>query len=190
MGAWDESLFRFVNGWPVSWNALFWFLSEATKQSWVRVLLLALIVGMLVRSPRSRTAILLALLAWGLANGITEALKTGVAFERPCVALADIELRVGKLTTFGTASSHAANMAAIAFVLTAFLGRWGWPWILMAFFVGLSRIYVGVHFPSQVLFGWIAGAFAGLVVVQMHRAALRLRNRGEGDADAASPEEP
>lgn len=177
MGGFDESLFRLINGWPEAWKPFFWFLSEATKQDWVRILLVLMVLGMLMRSPRSRAAIVLALLAWAVANGITEALKTGIPFERPCVALDEVNLRVGKLTTYGTASSHAANMAAVAFALTARLGRWGWPWIPIAFLVGISRIYVGVHFPSQVVFGWICGAFAALLLVRMHRAILHLRNR-------------
>lgn len=171
----DEAVFRWINGWPESLKPLFWFLSEATKQDWVRVFLAALILGMLIANPKTRRTAIYALLAWGLANGFTEALKTGIAFERPCVALEDVNLRVGKLTSFGTASSHAANMAAVAFAFTAGLGKWGWIWIPIAILVGLSRIYVGVHFPSQVLLGWICGAFAGLVVVQMHRAYVQLR---------------
>ncbi|HRK21337.1 MAG TPA: phosphatase PAP2 family protein [Fimbriimonadaceae bacterium] len=175
----DEAVFRWINGWPDSLTPFFWFLSEATKQDWVRGFLAAMIVGMLIAGPKTRRAAIYALLAWALANGFTEALKTGIAFERPCVALADVNLRVGKLTTYGTASSHAANMAAVAFAFTAGLGNWGWIWIPIAFLVGLSRIYVGVHFPSQVLLGWICGAFAGLVVVQMHRSWVDLRNRNQ-----------
>jgi len=171
----DEAVFRWINGWPEAWSPFFWFLSEATKLDWVRIFLLAMIVGMLIASPKTRLAAIFALLAWGLANGFTEALKTGFQMLRPCVELDGVNLRVGKLTSFGTASSHAGNMAAVAFGFTAALGKWGWVWIGIAFFVGLSRIFVGVHYPSQVLLGWICGAFAGLVVVQMHRAWGELR---------------
>lgn len=175
----DEAVFRWINGWPESWSPFFWFLSEATKQSWVRVFLLGLVLGLFLANPKTRRAAIFALLAWGLANGFTEALKNGFQMLRPCVELDDVNLRVGKLTSFGTASSHAGNMAAVAFAFTAGLGKWGWIWIPIAFFVGLSRIYVGVHYPSQVLLGWACGAFAGLVVVQMHRAWLDLRKAKE-----------
>ena len=71
---------------------------------------------------------------------------------------------------------------AVAFVLTAVLGRWGWMWIPIAFFVGISRVYVGVHYPSQVLLGWLCGAFAGFLVVTMHRKWVELRKRNERDS--------
>lgn len=175
----DVTLFRWINGWPESWSPFFWFLSEATKQGWVRIALGGLVLLLLIANRRTRVAAIYALLAWGLANGITEALKTAIPFLRPCVELSDVQLRVGKLTTFGTASSHAANMAAVAVAFTASLGRWGWIWILIALFVGISRVYVGVHYPSQVLLGWLCGAFAGLLVVRMHRAWLDLRRPNE-----------
>lgn len=171
----DEAVFRWINGWPEAWKPFFWFLSEATKQDWVRYGLAAFVLGLLVAGPKTRMAAIAALLAWGIANGFTEALKTGFQMLRPCVELEEVNLRVGRLTSFGTASSHAANMAAVAFAFTAFLGKWGWPWIPIAFLVGLSRIYVGVHYPYQVVLGWLCGAFAGLVVIQMHRAWVNLR---------------
>src|SRR5687768_12412051 len=125
----DEALFRWINGWPDSWSPFFWFLSEATKQDWVRVALGSYVLILLLATPKTRGAAIMALLAWALANGFTEALKNGFQVTRPCVDLIDCNMRVGKLTSFGTASSHAANMAAVAFVFSATLGRWGWFWI-------------------------------------------------------------
>jgi undecaprenyl-diphosphatase len=173
----DVALFRWINGWPEGWKPLFWFLSEATKLDWVRVVLGLMVLGMLLASPKTRWAAILALLAWGLANGFTEALKNGFQMARPCVELEGCAMRVRVLTSYGTASSHAANMAAVAFVFTAMLGRWGWAWVVLAFLVGLSRIYVGVHYPSQVLLGWLCGAFSGWVLVTMYGRFLELRSR-------------
>jgi len=175
----DEALFRWINGWPDGLTPFFWFLSEATKQDWVRIVLALYVLGLLLANARTRRAAVLTLLAWGIANGFTEALKNAFQMTRPCVDLLDCSLRVGKLTSFGTASSHAASMAAVAFVMTAVLGRWGWFWIPIAFLVGLSRIYVGVHYPSQVMLGWFCGAFAGLLACVMHREWTKLRKARE-----------
>jgi undecaprenyl-diphosphatase len=81
------------------------------------------------------------------------------------------------LDSYGTASAHAANMAAVAFVTTYFLGKWGYPWIVVAFLTGLSRIYMGLHYPSQVLLGWFCGAFSAFLVIKTWEAYLRVRHR-------------
>jgi undecaprenyl-diphosphatase len=183
----DEGIFRWINGWPDSWTPFFRFLSEGNKETAVRVALGLIVLGMLVAGPRSRKAALLALAAWALANGFTEALKNGLGMPRPSVELPDAIFRVKPLTSPGTASSHAANMMAVAVVFTAFF-RWrGAPWLALAFLVGLSRIYVGVHYPSQVLLGWICGALCAFVAMQTWAAFVRLRTaRAESPGPATT----
>lgn len=69
-------------------------------------------------------------------------------------------------TSFGLPSGHAQNSAAVWGLLAALVQR-RWPryrrlaWllaILLAFLIGFSRIYLGVHFPHDVLAGWALGA--------------------------------
>jgi membrane-associated phospholipid phosphatase len=39
--------------------------------------------------------------------------------------------------------------------------RWRWSWILavvLAFFIGFSRLYLGVHFVYDVIAGWVIGS--------------------------------
>lgn len=193
MRAWDEAVFRWINGWPDGLNPLFYTFSQATKWTWVRVGLAALIFAMLVRGKRSRIAISLSLLSVALANETTDVLKAWLQAARPCVELPDVTLRVGLLSSYGTASAHSANMAAVAFVMTRYLGRWGHLWIGVAFLTGLSRIYVGVHYPYQVVFGWAVGAFAAWIVTESYEALMRIRNRkgpaGEEVANRDAPEE-
>ncbi|TWI03531.1 undecaprenyl-diphosphatase [Luteimonas cucumeris] len=65
-------------------------------------------------------------------------------------------------TTYSFPSGHAMGSATLACVLImlAWRTRWRWPVIVaMAVFVpmvGLSRIYLGVHYPSDILAGWAA----------------------------------
>jgi membrane-associated phospholipid phosphatase len=65
-------------------------------------------------------------------------------------------------TTYGFPSGHAMGSMTLAmvFILLAWPTRWRWPALVaMAAFVvmvGLSRIYLGVHYPSDILAGWTA----------------------------------
>ncbi|MCX7799349.1 MAG: phosphatase PAP2 family protein [Fimbriimonadales bacterium] len=165
----DRQLFYAINGWPEAFAPLFWFFSEATKQTWVRVALLGLALAMVARGPRTRWAVLWCLLAVGVANELCDVLKNLFMMPRPSVELSDAVVRTARLTSFGTASAHSANMAAVAWVMVARLGRWGWVWVPIALLTGLSRIYNGVHYPYQVLLGGVVGLAAGFALERIGR---------------------
>lgn len=185
MRALDLQVFHAINGWPEWLSPLMVFLSEATKQTAVRLLLVALVAAMLARKA-TRTMGFAAILAFPLANEICDVLKGVFQMARPSVEVADAIIRTAKLTSFGTASAHSANMAAVAFVFTVYSPRWGALWIVLAFLTGLSRIYVGVHYPSQVLLGWAVGVFSGFLIVKTFEAYVRIRrpNKDERPTEA------
>jgi undecaprenyl-diphosphatase len=96
---------------------------------------------------------------------------------RPCHVLEDVHLLVSCGSGYSFPSSHAVNNASAAVVLSFFYRKWIWAFSVFAGLVGFSRIYVGVHYPSDVLAGFILGAACGAVVLLVF---VRLRSWWSG----------
>ncbi|MEO6053735.1 MAG: phosphatase PAP2 family protein [Chthoniobacterales bacterium] len=62
-------------------------------------------------------------------------------------------------------SGHAANNFAFATILALFYRRWGWLCFFPALIVGYSRIYVGAHWPSDILISCLLGSALSLLVI-------------------------
>lgn len=171
----DVSLFHWINDWSIQWKGLYVFFSEATKDPGVRIGIAVILVLLIAAGPTTRKGAILGVVAIVMANSLADGLKHAIPMLRPCIELQDMTLRVGLLDSYGTASSHAANMAALAFVLVYYFKWWGTPWILVAILTGISRIYVGVHYPSQVLLGYVCGVLCAFLVIKTWEAFLRMR---------------
>lgn len=93
-------------------------------------------------------------------------------------------------TTFSFPSGHAMGSMTLAatVLLLAWPTRWRWPLLSAAIAfvvsVGLSRVYLGVHYPSDILGGWCAalawtvGVY--LVMFRQRHPWRRLRRDGQG----------
>lgn len=140
-------------------------------RSWFIFLFAALFI--LFRKKRGGLVVLvLALLAVGFADYTASGiLKPMFQRTRPCFVIEGCRLLVDQSRSYSFASSHAANSAAVASVIWIFFGR-GRPldrffsvtMILYALLVGFSRIYVGVHYPGDVLAGAAVGCIGAVLV--------------------------
>lgn len=170
----DRLVFRAINGWSEAFDPGLTYFSVAHDWAYFRLTMVAVVLAMTVLG-RGRAA-LLSLLAFPLADALCNMAKHVVPAMRPFQILPHVTMRVGFSDSMGTASSHAGNLAAVATVVTLSAGwRWGLPWIVVAALVGLSRVYVGAHFPSQVLLGWTIGVASGFLVDRLARLAIGWR---------------
>ena len=71
----------------------------------------------------------------------------------------NINLLISKGGKWSMPSNHAANMFSLAIVLSYFYKKYKPLLLLLAILISFSRIYVGVHFPSDVIVGGCIGFF-------------------------------
>jgi len=117
----------------------------------------------------------ISLFAVALADGSGHIVKDAIERERPCNTLAGINLLVGCGHSYSMPSNHATN--AFAFAMTLFLLRKniiGYVSLAAATLVALSRVYVGVHYPSDILAGALLGAGAAYAAILLYRWGSRI----------------
>lgn len=94
---------------------------------------------------------------------------------RPCHALEGARVLVGCGGAFSMPSSHAVNIFAAMVFLTARYRKF-WPvFISIAVIVAYSRVYVGAHYPTDVIAGAALGTIMALVFYSAERGYLRGR---------------
>ena len=91
----------------------------------------------------------------------TNLIKAALHRTRPCHVLHDVHLLAGCTGSFSLPSNHASNMFALAAVGCLGLPRWRWVLVVLAAGVAYSRVYLGVHYPGDVLAGAVWGGAVG-----------------------------
>jgi len=97
-------------------------------------------------------------------------IKKNIDRPRPERSLEHVELRVPSHSGPSFPSNHAANNFAGATVASHFFPHASAIFFLIAAAVSYSRVYVGVHFPLDVLAGALVGILVGLIVLKFKSA--------------------
>jgi undecaprenyl-diphosphatase len=122
-------------------------------------------------------AVLISCVAVYLGLCAENALKTAIARVRPCSVLDGIRLVISCPRSYSMPSGHAISSFAFSAPLTHLM----WhslprPWrpypLVLALLVACSRIYLGVHYPTDVLAGAAIGAAIGLSLSLLFKRAI------------------
>jgi undecaprenyl-diphosphatase len=161
---------------------------------WMKWPLVAFVgaIGDAVRRQVLPVAALFATLAAGAAEGLTVLLKELTDRPRPPLADPTVHALIGIPDSSSFPSGHAATAFAAATAVGLLHPRLRAPLLALAAMVALSRVYLGVHYWSDVLVGSLLGTAVGLTTAFAVRLVGRARqepapNRGWAGTSFARP---
>lgn len=167
----DAAVFHFVNGTlqnPV-FDVVMPFITNLNRHTSVLIIVAALLVLLFVKGgTKGRYAVIV--LAFGIL--FSDQLNSSVAKfilarPRPCHVLPHVHLLVGCGSGYSFPSSHAVNNFCGAVILSFFFPQAAVWLYTFAGVVSFSRVYVGVHYPADVIGGAVIGICCGLIIITL-----------------------
>lgn len=159
--AFDQELFKKINS---EWTSelldqVLPILTDLHKHPVYLAPVLLIIVGWILRQrQRALHPFILSIFSFALSDSINHRiLKPIVQRARPEFVLEHVRLLTHSHKGFSFPSNHAANVFGLAVVLSFFYPRYWIAFVLTAFTIAYSRVYVGVHFPVDVAVGALVG---------------------------------
>ena len=187
----DSSILLWINGHYADWlDAFMWAVSRSKTWLWLYILL----VGLVIYKFRNWKVVLSILVAFGIVVGLSDFTCSGILKPLVCrlrpthdPALDPVRLVYGYMGgLYGFCSSHAANTMSVALLFSLIyrnkIATAGlMTWVALNCY---SRMYLGAHYPSDILAGLLIGAaYALLVYWVLRRWVLKPEPCGSRHAD-------
>lgn len=168
--SWDQTLFHAINGLAERSALADEAMLLLTRSTTLVVPLILVFLYGVWRNWRNALVLGAAFGALFLVGDLLGAqIKHLVVRVRPCHLLTGVHQLVGCGGTFSFPSNHALNTAAAAAFAQVLFPATGWvTWPLVAL-IGLARVYVGAHYVTDVLGGWMIGGLLGVGAAMLLR---------------------
>lgn len=163
----DFQIFQTINHLAVTesfLNPLMKFLSQDAEY----LFFLAIIIYWFIRTKANRRMVAEGIISACVALGLNALIGIFFYRDRPFVHHHVIKL-ISHVANASFPSDHATGAFVIATSIWIWRKRDGWIWLLIAAGIALSRVWTGVHYPSDVVAGMLIGIMTALLIhVLMH----------------------
>lgn len=162
----DLEVFKFINDLDPGFLEII-LIGIRNRATWIPLYLILVIYIIVQWKRKSWLPILFTVLTVASADYLSsEVVKKTVQRPRPCHTLEQIDVRVHCGTGYSFTSSHATTHMSIAVFWIQLFVLWGrhrWWFLPWALLIGFAQIFVGVHYPLDVLSGYILGGSIGVL---------------------------
>ncbi|MCR8983055.1 undecaprenyl-diphosphatase [Brevibacillus laterosporus] len=125
---------------------------------------LGLVVYWFTRNHRNRMMVIQAVITFILAEILGKLAGFFYSHYQPFAVLQDVNQLVEHAIDNSFPSDHSILFFSICASFWLMRKKEGWLWLVLAVFVGLSRVWVGVHYPVDVITGALLGFISALFV--------------------------
>ena len=141
------------------------FITDA--DNWVLPILFLIVILGFKGGKRGKIALSLLIISLSITDSIcAQILKPFFERIRPShTAIEGVNLLVSKGGKWSMPSNHASNIFTLTVILSYFYSRVKLPLYSFAILIALSRVYVGVHYPGDVIAGSVFGYSVGWLVI-------------------------
>lgn len=181
---WNVSLFRTINDLGKEYEFLNWLFITIADYT-IYALAAVLLVLWAMNKGRDRLMVICGLVSCLFAVAAGKLIGKLYANQNPFAELQDVSKLIEKEIGNSFPSDHTILFFSICFTFFLFRKKNGYLWILLALAVGFSRIWVGVHYPADIMAGAAIGILSAWIfykAIPKMRIGRKLQKKEEKPA--------
>jgi len=131
------------------------------KQNFLWPGIICLVIFLWLQKMRGLALVLATAISVSISDFLGATLKELIARDRPCHVLSHVKDIANCSNSFSFPSNHAINSFTFATIITRAYKNLAFILYISALLIGYSRVYLGVHYPADVLSGALCGVLIG-----------------------------